>query len=112
MRGALRNVLKRLGATETAIMAATCLAGFRLGGLISYSRRLTAQPFCGVFFLAISRINGVIASIALTSITPFRNSQELLTPTGQSANLFGVAHPLGGGVSNSLSLSVGECHEC
>lgn len=71
--------------------------GRRLGGLHCYTRRLIAAPLRGVFLLVVNRTHGVDMPIILTG-APYGNPKGLLFPCGQSANLYGVAHPLGGGV--------------
>lgn len=71
--------------------------GRRLGGLLSYTRRLIAMPFMAFSICAFNRTHGVSLPKTLTG-TPYGNSKELLFPCVQSANLYGVAHPLGGGV--------------
>ena len=71
--------------------------GRRLGGLHCHTRRLIAAPLRGVFLLVVNRAHGVDMPIILTG-APYGNPFGLLFPCGQSANLYGVAHPLGGGV--------------
>lgn len=71
--------------------------GRRLGGLHCHTRRLIAAPLRGVFLLVVNRTHGVDMPIILTG-APYGNPFGLLFPCGQSANLYGVAHPLGGGV--------------
>lgn len=84
----------------------------RLGGLHCHTRRLIAAPLRGVFLLVVSRIHGVSLPKTLTG-TPYGNPLGLLFPSVQSANLYGVAHPLGGGVgftTNNL-MTLGDSHE-
>ena len=91
-----------LGGTKTAR---------RLGGLHCETRRLIAAPLRGVFLLAFNRAHGVSLPKTLTG-TPYGNPQGLLFPCLQSANLYGVAHPLGGGVSSTTdNLKQGDSHE-
>ena len=71
--------------------------GRRLGGLHCQPRRLIAAPLRGVFLLVVNRTHGVDMPIILTG-APYGNPKGLLFPWLQSANLYGVAHPLGGGV--------------
>lgn len=71
--------------------------GRRLGGLHCQHRRLIAAPLRGVFLLVVSRTHGVSLPKTLTG-APYGNPKGLLFPMLQSANLYGVAHPLGGGV--------------
>ena len=82
--------------------------GCRLGGLHCQPRRLIAAPLRGVFLLAVSRTHGVSLPKTLTG-APYGNPKGLLFPRLQSANLYGVAHPLGGGVgftTDNLNLGV------
>lgn len=79
------------------ISATSRKTGRRLGGLLSYTRRLIAMPFMAFSICAFNRTHGVSLPKTLTG-TPYGNSKELLFPCVQSANLYGVAHPLGGGV--------------
>lgn len=72
--------------------------GHRLGGLYCQHRRLIAAPLRGVFLLVVNRTHGVSLPKTLTG-APYGNPKGLLFPVLQSANLYGVAHPLGGGVS-------------
>ena len=90
------------------------LGGFRtarrLGGL-QFLRRLIAMPFMAFSFCAIDRTHGVSLPKTLTG-TPYGNPQGLLFPMLQSANLYGVAHPLGGGVGFTTdNLNIGDSHE-
>ncbi len=82
---------------EGIISATSRKTGRRLGGLHCYTRRLIAAPTRGVFLLAVSRTHGVSLPKTLTG-APYGNPKGLLFPCVQSANLYGVAHPLGGGV--------------
>ena len=83
----------------------------RLGGLYCKPRRLIAMPFMAFSFCAIDRTHGVSLPKTLTG-TPYGNPQGLLFPWLQSANLYGVAHPLGGGVSFTTdNLNQGDSHE-
>ena len=85
--------------------------GSRLGGLYCKPRRLIAMPFMAFSFCAIDRTHGVSLPKTLTG-TPYGNPQGLLFPWLQSANLYGVAHPLGGGVSFTTdNLNQGDSHE-
>ena len=85
--------------------------GRRLGGLYCKPRRLIAMPFMAFSFCAIDRTHGVSLPKTLTG-TPYGNPQGLLFPWLQSANLYGVAHPLGGGVSFTTdNLNQGDSHE-
>lgn len=95
--------------------ATISLGGFRtarrLGGLYCKPRRLIAAPLRGVFLLAVSRTHGVSLPKTLTG-TPYGNPKGLLFPWLQSANLYGVAHPLGGGVGFTTdNLNQGDSHE-
>lgn len=82
--------------------------GGRLGGLHCYTRRLIAALLRGVFLLAFNRAHGVSMPITLTG-APYGNPKGLLFPSVQSANLYGVAHPLGGGVGFTTdNLTLGE----
>lgn len=87
--------------------ATISLSGFhtarRLGGLHYQHRRLIAMPFMAFSFCAIDRTHGVSLPKTLTG-TPYGNPQGLLFPMLQSANLYGVAHPLGGGVGFILTI--------
>ena len=86
-------------------------AARRLGGLYCKPRRLIAAPLRGVFLLAVSRTHGVSLPKTLTG-TPYGNPKGLLFPWLQSANLYGVAHPLGGGVGFTTdNLNQGDSHE-
>lgn len=96
--------------------ATISLSGFhtarRLGGLYCHTRRLIAMPFMAFSFCAIDRTHGVSLPKTLTG-TPYGNPLGLLFPSVQSANLYGVAHPLGGGVgftTNNL-MTLGDSHE-
>ena len=83
----------------------------RLGGLCCKPRRLIAVPLRGVFLLAFNRTHGVSLPKTLTG-TPYGNPQGLLFPWLQSANLYGVAHPLGGGVGfTTNNPNQGDSHE-
>lgn len=83
----------------------------RLGGLCCKPRRLIAAPLRGVFLLAFNRTHGVSLPKTLTG-TPYGNPQGLLFPWLQSANLYGVAHPLGGGVGfTTNNPNQGDSHE-
>lgn len=87
-------------------------AARRLGGLYCHTRRLIAMPFMAFSFCAIDRTHGVSLPKTLTG-TPYGNPLGLLFPSVQSANLYGVAHPLGGGVgftTNNL-MTLGDSHE-
>lgn len=87
-------------------------AACRLGGLYCHTRRLIAMPFMAFSFCAIDRTHGVSLPKTLTG-TPYGNPLGLLFPSVQSANLYGVAHPLGGGVgftTNNL-MTLGDSHE-
>ena len=83
----------------------------RLGGL-QFLRRLIAMPFMAFSFCAIDRTHGVSLPKTLTG-TPYGNPQGLLFPSVQSANLYGVAHPLGGGVGFTTDnlMTLGDSHE-
>ena len=86
-------------------------AARRLGGLHYQHRRLIAMPFMAFSFCAIDRTHGVSLPKTLTG-TPYGNPQGLLFPMLQSANLYGVAHPLGGGVGFTTdNLNIGDSHE-
>ena len=92
------------------ISATSRKTGRRLGGL-QFLRRLIAMPFMAFSFCAIDRTHGVSLPKTLTG-TPYGNPQGLLFPWLQSANLYGVAHPLGGGVSFTTdNLNQGDSHE-
>lgn len=96
--------------TEGIISATSRKTGRRLGGL-QFLRRLIAMPLHGVFLLAVSRTHGVSLPKTLTG-TPYGNPQGLSLPKERSANLYGVAHPLGGGVSFTTdNLALGDSHE-
>lgn len=85
--------------------------GRRLGGLQCFHRRLIAAPLRGVFLLAVNRTHGVDMPKTLTG-APYGNPQGLSLPVERSANLYGVAHPLGGGVGFTTdNLPTGESHE-
>ena len=93
------------------ISATSRKTGRRLGGLHYQHRRLIAAPLRGVFLLAVNRTHGVSLPKTLTG-TPYGNPQGLLFPMLQSANLYGVAHPLGGGVGFTTdNLNIGDSHE-
>lgn len=97
--------------TEGIISATSRKTGRRLGGLHCQHRRLIAAPTRGVFLLVVSRIHGVSLPKTLTG-TPYGNPKGLLFPVLQSANLYGVAHPLGGGVGFTTdNPNTGESHE-
>ena len=82
----------------------------RLGGL-QFLRRLIAMPFMAFSFCAIDRTHGVSLPKTLTG-TPYGNPFGLSLPKERSANLYGVAHPLGGGVGFTTdNLALGESHE-
>lgn len=90
------------------------LGGFRtarrLGGL-QFLRRLIAMPFMAFSFCAIDRTHGVSLPKTLTG-TPYGNPFGLSLPKERSANLYGVAHPLGGGVGFTTdNLALGDSHE-
>lgn len=90
------------------------LGGFRtarrLGGL-QFLRRLIAMPFMAFSFCAIDRTHGVSLPKTLTG-TPYGNPFGLSLPKERSANLYGVAHPLGGGVGFTTdNLNIGDSHE-
>ena len=85
-------------------------AACRLGGL-QFLRRLIAMPFMAFSFCAIDRTHGVSLPKTLTG-TPYGNPQGLSLPKERSANLYGVAHPLGGGVGFTTdNLALGDSHE-
>ena len=85
--------------------------GRRLGGLHYQHRRLIAMPFMAFSFCAIDRTHGVSLPKTLTG-APYGNPQGLLFPMLQSANLYGVAHPLGGGVGFTTdNPNIGDSHE-
>ena len=85
--------------------------GRRLGGLHCFHRRLIAAPLRGVFLLAVNRTHGVSLPKTLTG-APYGNPFGLSLPVERSANLYGVAHPLGGGVGFTTdNLALGESHE-
>ena len=85
-------------------------AARRLGGL-RFLRRLIAMPFMAFSFCAIDRTHGVSLPKTLTG-TPYGNLKGLSLPKERSANLYGVAHPLGGGVSFTTdNLALGDSHE-
>lgn len=93
------------------ISATSRKTGRRLGGLHCQHRRLIAMPFMAFSFCAIDRTHGVSLPKTLTG-TPYGNPQGLLFPMLQSANLYGVAHPLGGGVGFTTdNLNIGDSHE-
>ena len=96
-----QNKTNRIGLhsllTEGIIFSTSRKTGRRLGGLHCQHRRLIAAPLRGVFLLVVSRTHGVSLPKTLTG-APYGNPKGLLFPMLQSANLYGVAHPLGGGV--------------
>lgn len=97
--------------TDCMISVTSRKTGRRLGGLHCENRRLIAAPLRGVFLLAVSRTHGVSLPKTLTG-APYGNPKGLLFPVLQSANLYGVAHPLGGGVGfTTNNLKTGESHE-
>lgn len=105
------------GLHNTALSGNICLSairsGCRLGGLlINQHRRLFATPFVAFSLLAFNRTHGVSLPKTLTG-APYGNAfYALLFPVLQSANLYGVAHPLGGGVSfTTNNPNAGESHE-
>lgn len=82
----------------------------RLGGL-QFLRRLIAMPFMAFSFCAIDRTHGVSLPKTLTG-APYGNPFGLSLPKERSANLYGVAHPLGGGVGFTTdNLALGDSHE-
>ena len=92
------------------ISATSRKTGRRLGGL-QFLRRLIAMPFMAFSFCAIDRTHGVSLPKTLTG-TPYGNPQGLSLPKERSANLYGVAHPLGGGVGFTTdNLALGDSHE-
>ena len=96
---------------EGIISATSRKTGRRLGGLHCFHRRLIAAPTRGVFLLAVNRIHGVSLPKTLTG-TPYGNPLGLSLPVERSANLYGVAHPLGGGVGFTTdNLALGDSHE-
>lgn len=96
---------------EGIISATSRKTGRRLGGLHCENRRLIAAPTRGVFLLAVNRTHGVSLPKTLTG-APYGNPKGLLFPVLQSANLYGVAHPLGGGVGFTTdNLKTGDSHE-
>lgn len=105
----------RLGLHSLLANGIISLGGFhtarRLGGLHCENRRLIAAPTRGVFLLAVNRTHGVSLPKTLTG-APYGNPKGLLFPVLQSANLYGVAHPLGGGVGFTTdNLKTGDSHE-
>lgn len=97
--------------TEGIISATSRKTGRRLGGLHYQHRRLIAMPFMAFSFCAIDRTHGVSLPKTLTG-APYGNPFGLLFPMLQSANLYGVAHPLGGGVGFTTDNSnIGDSHE-
>lgn len=100
-------------ATDCNMFAPVSNNGRRLGGLlINQHRRLFATPFVAFSLLAFNRTHGVSLPKTLTG-APYGNAfYALLFPVLQSANLYGVAHPLGGGVSfTTNNPNAGESHE-
>lgn len=96
--------------TEGIISATSPKTGRRLGGL-QFLRRLIAMPFMAFSFCAIDRTHGVSLPKTLTG-TPYGNPFGLSLPKERSANLYGVAHPLGGGVGFTTdNLALGDSHE-
>lgn len=92
------------------IFATSRKTGRRLGGL-QFLRRLIAMPFMAFSFCAIDRTHGVSLPKTLTG-APYGNPFGLSLPKERSANLYGVAHPLGGGVGFTTdNLALGESHE-
>ena len=92
------------------ISATSRKTGRRLGGL-QFLRRLIAMPFMAFSFCAIDRTHGVSLPKTLTG-TPYGNPFGLSLPKERSANLYGVAHPLGGGVGFTTdNLNIGDSHE-
>ena len=86
-------------ATDCKMFASVSDNGCRLGGLLIDIRRLFATPLVAFSFSAFNRTHGVSLPKTLTG-APYGNAfYALLFPWLQSANLYGVAHPLGGGVS-------------
>lgn len=82
----------------------------RLGGL-QFNRRMIAAPLRGVFLCAVNRTHGVSLPKTMTG-APYGNPYGLSLPVERSANLYGVAHPLGGGVSFTTdNLATGDSHE-
>lgn len=95
---------------EGIISATGRKTGRRLGGL-QFLRRLIAMPFMAFSFCAIDRTHGVSLPKILTG-TPYGNPFGLSLPKERSANLYGVAHPLGGGVGFTTdNLALGDSHE-
>ena len=95
---------------EGIISATSRKTGCRLGGL-QFLRRLIAMPFMAFSFCAIDRTHGVSLPKTLTG-TPYGNPFGLSLPVERSANLYGVAHPLGGGVGFTTdNLALGDSHE-
>lgn len=98
-------------ATDCKIFAPVSDNGRSLGSLLYFTRRLLAMPFMAFSFLAFNRTHGVSLPKTLTG-APYGNSKELLCPSVQSANLYGVAHPLGRGVGfTTNNPTLGESHE-
>ena len=96
---------------EGIISATSRKTGRRLGGLHCENRRLIAMPFMAFSFCAIDRTHGVSLPKTLTG-TPYGNPFGLSLPKERSANLYGVAHPLGGGVGFTTdNLALGDSHE-
>ena len=75
------------------------ITGNNLGGLLLQRRRLIATPFVAFSFCAVNRAHGVRASNCFDGHADWETLKGLLFPVLQSANLIGVAHPLGGVVS-------------
>lgn len=75
------------------------ITGNNLGRLFEIPRRLIAMPFMAFSFCAVDRAHGVSASIHFDGHAVRESLTGLLFPWLQSANLYGVAHPLGRVVS-------------
>ena len=98
-------------ATDGNMFAPVSNNGRSLGSLQNYIRRLFATPLVAFSVFAFNRTHGVSLPKTLTG-APYGNSKELLCPDAQSANLYGVAHPLGRGVSfTTNNPTSGESHE-
>ncbi len=85
------------------ILAPLPLKGCGLGGLLHRRIIAASRHRRGVFFIGLD-------SYAVHSLTsaPYRKPSGLLIPVCQSANLYGVAHPLGGGVIGLQNRYTGE----